>query len=157
MSASDGADQTRIGILADPVGGVGDPTRNGEPYGEMGLVTQEDKLVPFDHGDQTGGPIDKQAGNTPGGKRDTRGDGLSGGTTNTTTTSSPTPVVDLLKIQVISLSFSYWATAISGVPKQTLAAVISPDPLNNGDALTSSLKLTVLKLLGEFSWVVVHI
>ena len=43
------------------------PARNGEPDGELGLVTQKD------HGlwqEQTGGPTDPQAGNIPGGKRD---------------------------------------------------------------------------------------
>ena len=43
------------------------PARNGEPYGELGLVTQED------HGlwqQQTGSPSDPQAGNIPGGRRD---------------------------------------------------------------------------------------
>ena len=41
--------------------------RNGEPYGEIGLVTQKD------HGlwqQQTGSPTDPQAGNIPGGRRD---------------------------------------------------------------------------------------
>ena len=41
--------------------------RNGEPNGELGLVTQKD------HGlwqEQTGSPTDPQAGNIPGGKRD---------------------------------------------------------------------------------------
>src|SRR5262249_15122127 len=41
--------------------------RNGELFGELGLVTQKD------HGywqQQTGGPTDPQAGNIPGGKRD---------------------------------------------------------------------------------------
>jgi Ca2+-binding RTX toxin-like protein len=41
--------------------------RNGEPHGEIGLITQKD------HGlwqDQTGGPSDPQPGNIPGGRRD---------------------------------------------------------------------------------------
>jgi hypothetical protein len=59
LSESDGADPTRTED-------GGDPARNGEPWGELGLVLQKD---PNWH-DQTGAPIDPQAGNIPGGKRD---------------------------------------------------------------------------------------
>jgi Ca2+-binding RTX toxin-like protein len=59
LSASDGADPTRTED-------GGDPLRNGEPWGELGLVLQRD---PNWH-EQTGAPIDPQAGNIPGGKRD---------------------------------------------------------------------------------------
>jgi len=59
LSASDGADPTRTE-------NGGDPARNGEPWGELGVVRQKD---PHWH-DQTGAPIDPQAGNIPGGKRD---------------------------------------------------------------------------------------
>jgi Ca2+-binding RTX toxin-like protein len=61
LSQAQGADPTRA------VDASRDPARNGEPYGELGLVTQRD------HGlwqDQTGGPTDPQAGNIPGGRRD---------------------------------------------------------------------------------------
>ncbi len=61
LSASQGADPTR----ASDTGG--DAARNGEPDGELGLVTQRD------HGlwhEQTGGPTDPQPGNIPGGRRD---------------------------------------------------------------------------------------
>src|SRR5262249_552554 len=75
LSASDGADQTRTttfgpageatpGVTYDGVG-YGDPTRNGEPFGELGLVRQQDAAWQ----DQTGAPRDPQAGNTPGGQR----------------------------------------------------------------------------------------
>ena len=40
--------------------------RNGEPFGEIGLVTQKDDFWQ----EQTGGPRDPQPGNVPGGKRD---------------------------------------------------------------------------------------
>ncbi|MBW6493254.1 MAG: hypothetical protein K0B16_01635 [Burkholderiaceae bacterium] len=60
LSASDGADFTR----ADDAGG--DPLRNGEPEGELGMVRQQDPAWQ----DQTGAPRDIQAGNIPGGKRD---------------------------------------------------------------------------------------
>ncbi|MDH4073367.1 MAG: hypothetical protein OEV41_09705, partial [Gammaproteobacteria bacterium] len=56
LSASDGADFTR----------GGDPARNGEPFGELGLVRQQD----FAWQDQTGAPDDPQPGNIPGGARD---------------------------------------------------------------------------------------
>jgi hypothetical protein len=58
-SESDGADPTFVG-------GADDPARNGEPYGELGLVKQKD----FDWQDQTGAPDDPQPGNIPGGRRD---------------------------------------------------------------------------------------
>jgi hypothetical protein len=60
LGAADGADNT----FGDGPGT--DATRNGEPYGELGLVTHVD---PFWH-DQTGAPNQPQAGNTPGGHRD---------------------------------------------------------------------------------------
>ncbi len=62
LSRSQGADPTRATDTGD------DPVRNGEPNGELGLITQHD------HGQwqtQTGGPTDPQAGNIPpGGRRD---------------------------------------------------------------------------------------
>ena len=60
LSAGDGADATRAADTG------ADPARNGEPFGELGLVRQQD----FDWHDQTGAPSDPQAGNLPGGKRD---------------------------------------------------------------------------------------
>ena len=62
LSASHGADPTR----ATDIPG-GDPARNGEPDGELGLVRQHDR--PEWH-DQIGPPSDPQAGNIPGGRRD---------------------------------------------------------------------------------------
>ena len=60
LSAADGADPTRA---ADTGNGA---DRNGEPFGELGLVTQND----FDWQLQTGAPADVQPGNIPGGERD---------------------------------------------------------------------------------------
>jgi hypothetical protein len=60
LSASDGADFTRAADEGS------DPVRNGEPYGELGLVRQQD----FAWRDQTGGPDDPQPGNIGGGPRD---------------------------------------------------------------------------------------
>jgi Ca2+-binding RTX toxin-like protein len=61
LSKSDGADPTRSIDLVNF-----NPTRNGEPYGELGLVNQQD----FAWQEQTGAPTDPQAGNVPGGPRD---------------------------------------------------------------------------------------
>ena len=63
LSKAQGADPTRA---ADD-GASRRRARNGEPNGEIGLVTQKD------HGlwqQQTGSPTDPQAGNIPGGRRD---------------------------------------------------------------------------------------
>lgn len=72
LSKSQGADPTRASDTGE------DPARNGEPFGELGLITQHD------HGQwqtQTGGPTDPQAGNIPGGRRDTlRGADFNDGT-----------------------------------------------------------------------------
>jgi hypothetical protein len=59
LSESDGADRTRASA-------AGNPERNGEPHGELGLVTQKD----LDWQSQTGAPDDPQPGNIPGGPRD---------------------------------------------------------------------------------------
>ena len=61
LSRSDGADPTRYSDDTST-----DPLRNGEPFGELGLLRQQDTYF---H-DQTGAPADPQAGNIPGGKRD---------------------------------------------------------------------------------------
>ena len=58
LSKSQGADQT----LAAQYGGA--PGRNGEPFGELGLVRQQDAAW----NDQTGGPRDPQAGNNHNGR-----------------------------------------------------------------------------------------
>jgi hypothetical protein len=60
LSKSDGADPTLAAQHA------GDATRNGEPFGELGLVLKQDAAW----GDQRGNPRDPQAGNIPGGPRD---------------------------------------------------------------------------------------
>jgi len=61
LSKSQGADQT----LAAQYGGAA--ARNGEPFGELGMVLQQDAAW----NDQTGSPRDPQAGNSPG-KADVR-------------------------------------------------------------------------------------
>jgi hypothetical protein len=62
LAKSDGADQT----LGAEHGSTLDPVRDGEPFGELGLITQQDAAW----GDQRGKPRDPQAGNTPGAQRD---------------------------------------------------------------------------------------
>jgi hypothetical protein len=62
LSKSDGADQT----LGAQYGGAA--ARNGEPFGELGLILQQDPAW----GDQQGSPRDPQSGNIPGGPRDVR-------------------------------------------------------------------------------------
>ena len=61
LSNAQGADFT-IAQLA----GAASAPRNGEPCGEVGIVTQKDDAWQ----DQTGGPRDPQPGNIPGGTRD---------------------------------------------------------------------------------------
>ncbi len=73
LSRAQGADAT----IAQESGDMSLP-RNGEPFGEIGLVTQKDDAWQ----DQTGGPRDPQPGNVPGGKRDVlRSAAFSTGTT----------------------------------------------------------------------------
>src|SRR5206468_879855 len=60
LSLSDGADP----FISQHYGS--DPTRNGEPYGELGLLRQQDSAI----ADNRGRPRDPQAGNSPGVQRD---------------------------------------------------------------------------------------
>ena len=62
LSESLGVDPTRHADTGN------DADRNGEPDGELGLVTQRDGSL---WRDQTGAPIDPQPGNIPGGERQT--------------------------------------------------------------------------------------
>jgi hypothetical protein len=64
LSAGDGVDNT----FSDGAGV--DATRNGEPFGELGLVTQVDSYPVANWQAQTGAPNQPQAGNLPGGPRD---------------------------------------------------------------------------------------
>jgi hypothetical protein len=62
LSRSMGVDMTRAVETGASV------ARNGEPYGELGLVIQQDQSL---WQVETGGPTDPQSGGIPGGKRDT--------------------------------------------------------------------------------------
>ncbi len=75
LSKSDGADQT-LGPPDDP--------RNGEPFGELGLVRQGDA----DWGDQTGAPADPQPGNSKGSRDVLRSAPTEGTTAESTTVTS---------------------------------------------------------------------
>ena len=167
LGESDGSDQTRTGPLVVNVNGVdnnviGDILRKGEPYGELGLIIQQDRLAPFDWASQNGAPIDNQAGNTPGGMRDTRGDGLNGGTTNTLAVSEPTEVEELVIFEVVEQSFSYWVASFNNEdpnspPPETLDWVFSMDPFTSGLSLIRALQLNTLFAGDEFEWSVVPI
>jgi len=87
LSESDGADPTRVGP------GLGTAARNGEPYGELGLVRPQDPEWQAAHGAPAGG----QAGNTPGGHKDTQGGGSANGEEfeGGSATGSPTTVPEL--------------------------------------------------------------
>ena len=99
LSASDGADPTRV---AD-IGSSAEQARNGEPYGELGLVRQQD----FAWQEQTGGPRDVQAGNIPGGPRDVLRSAIS--TTLPSTASSPTAASGRAQNGVLQVSAGSWA------------------------------------------------
>lgn len=71
LSSGDGADPTRYADaistnIPEPTRNSPNPSRNGEPFGELGLVLQKDYAWQA----QTGAPADPQAGNIPGGPRD---------------------------------------------------------------------------------------
>ncbi len=73
LARSDGADQwlpdwERFAeeFDADPTIDSPNPDRNFEPYGELGMIRQQDP----GWGEQTGAPDDPQPGNIPGGSRD---------------------------------------------------------------------------------------
>ena len=149
MSKSDGADQTRV----TGGSGSGSALRNGEPYGELGLVLQEDKTAPIDWASQTGGPPDKQAGNTPGGRKDTRGDELPGSSFNPGGTTTPVPVpVPQTDEQIVANAFGHFAQRLQ--PSSALAVTLLSVPgISLGD-------VTLLHLFykdGEFYWNVLNV
>jgi hypothetical protein len=82
LGAADGADQT-LSAPGVPTGGTA--ARNGEPFGELGLVTQQDAAA----GDQRGGPRDPQAGNTGGSSADSGTTTTSGGKGQKVASSEP--------------------------------------------------------------------
>ncbi|WP_203230655.1 calcium-binding protein [Agromyces humi] len=129
LSRSQGADPTRATDTGE------DPARNGEPYGELGLITQHD------HGQwqtQTGGPTDPQAGNIPGGRRDTlRGADFNDGTTQGFATDSGTFSVQggVLKVTAAGATNDAVAVWYSDAYKSVyyeLSAKISMDKATGG-------------------------
>jgi hypothetical protein len=124
LSRSQGADPTRATDTGD------DPVRNGEPNGELGLITQHD------HGQwqtQTGGPTDPQAGNIPGGRRDTvRGADFNDGTLQGFATASGTFTVSsgLLSVtatDTTSDAIAVWYDDVYKTVYYELSAKISMD------------------------------
>ncbi|GAB3043216.1 hypothetical protein GCM10027052_26710 [Parafrigoribacterium mesophilum] len=104
LSKSQGADPTRATDTGE------DPARNGEPFGELGLITQSD----HNHWQtQTGGPTDPQAGNIPGGRRDTlRGADFNDGTLQGFATDSGAFVVQSGILKVTATSNANDAVAV---------------------------------------------
>ena len=120
LSAGDGADPTRY---ADAIGGDEPvptnnnpiPSRNGEPFGELGMVLQKD----FAWGDQTGAPADPQAGNIPGGKRDVlRSAGFNDGTMSGFAVDAGSFAVESGKLSVAAASLGLDATAVLSLDDQ---------------------------------------
>jgi Ca2+-binding RTX toxin-like protein len=106
LSEADGADQTMAGL---------NPSRNGEPYAEMGLVKQGDA----NWGDQTGAPADPQPGNIPGGARDVlRGADFNNGKLSNFAVDSGSFVVDQGALKVSASSLGGEAVAVYDVQDQ---------------------------------------
>ena len=117
LSRSDGADRTR----------PGDAARNGEPFGEIGLVTQSDA----DWGAQQGSPRDPQPGGRPN-KRDAVSIGNVGVRTPgpapmTLDPGSETPAADPATLDAPTLALlvesgkAYWTTTLgAGDPRLAL-------------------------------------
>jgi hypothetical protein len=129
LSRSQGVDMTRWSDEGT------DRARNGEPVGELGLIRQED------HGlwqTQTGGPTDPQAGNIPGGRRDTlRGSDFNDGTMQGFATDSGAFTITQGVLQVTAINTSGDAVAVwySDAYKTVyyeLAAKISMDKPTSG-------------------------
>jgi Ca2+-binding RTX toxin-like protein len=104
LSESLGADQSRA------VDSGNDTDRNGEPDGELGLVTQKDSGL---WQDQTGAPIDPQPGNIPGGKRLTlRGVDFNDGTTQAFAVDQGVFEVKQGRLEVSSTNLGETASAV---------------------------------------------
>jgi Ca2+-binding RTX toxin-like protein len=107
LSKSDGADPTRA------LDTGAEAARNGEPFGELGVVRQQD----FAWQDQTGGPIDPQAGNVPGGQRDVlRGADFNNGSLQGFAVDSGTWEVTDGALQVSASSLNSDAAAVFNIP-----------------------------------------
>ncbi|MCK4276071.1 MAG: hypothetical protein KAX78_06135 [Phycisphaerae bacterium] len=131
LSEADGADQT-LGT---------DATRNGEPYGELGLVLQKDRGNP-DWADQTGGPGDPQPGNIGGMRKDKFGTGPQ-------TSSSITYTELAQSAEPISSSYlSDFDNGISGAPVVASSSAVSDGGDGQGD-LTSDPTEADLASLGD--------
>jgi len=109
LSKSSGADQT----LSAQYGGTA--ARNGEPFGELGLVLTPDAAW----GDQQGSPRDPQSGNIPGGARDVRV------TSGKRDIRSPVGTVNSSPAPLIAASAPGTNTATSALTDQQLAPIVA--------------------------------
>jgi hypothetical protein len=129
LSKSEGADQSLIAQYG------GDPTRNGEPFGELGLVLQKDAAWK----DQSGSPRDPQAGNIGGSAVDI---GNNPGTAGTKpiyeTAQDQTPVkttVALLTDQqlapVVAAAKQLWINALGSEDSRVATVAAAPITVGN--------------------------
>ncbi len=109
LAESNGADMT----LAAQYGT--DAARNGEPYGELGMVLQHDAEWQA----QNGGPRDPQGGNLPGGKVDVRVSAgvqplamLAGGGQASTTDYHPSQLTSADLMPIVSEAVHYWESTL---------------------------------------------
>ncbi len=150
LSKSDGADQTLI------VQHGGAAARNGEPFGELGLIIRQDDA--WD--DQRGNPRDPQAGNIPGGPRDVL---VTSGThvlnsPATTVNASPFAAVFAPAAAPSTIALTYGASDVDGI-SSTGATLDSSQTISSGGAinvytLTAGIRTLVVwsgDLLGNIS------
>jgi hypothetical protein len=140
LSKSNGADQTLAAKY-------GNPARNGEPFGEMGLVLQPDAAWQ----DQSGSPRDPQGGNLPGGNVDVKNNpGTSGAQTIYATLQRTAPAstaaVDFLTdaqlAPIVAEAKRRWAAALGAAGAAALdqlQIVIGDLPQGKLGALTGGL------------------
>jgi hypothetical protein len=110
LAKSDGADPT----LSMQYGSSA--TRNGEPYGELGLIIRQDAAW----GDQRGKPRDPQAGNIPGGPRDVLR------TSGTHVMNSPSGTVNLAPSAVVGPASAPSSASTVQAPAPSGAGAQSP-------------------------------
>jgi hypothetical protein len=129
LSRSQGVDMTRWSDEGS------EQARNGEPFGELGLIRQSDKGY---WQTQTGGPTDPQAGNIPGGRRDTlRGSDFNDGTMQGFATDSGTFAITQGVLQVTAASsngdsVAVWYSDAYKTVYYELAAKIAMDKPTGG-------------------------
>jgi hypothetical protein len=134
LSKSDGADPT----LWMQHGG--DQARNGEPFGELGLIIRQDAAW----GDQRGNPRDPQSGNIPGGARDVLR------TSGNKVLNSPASAVNLTPMAPIAASApatisSAPSTTTTMLPAVTAATTISTALPGTGKRMLATASLRAVR------------